>query len=156
MSKLDRLLFFGVWGAVIGIALYYGFHFFRGLTGQLMIALGQALIDPYSSYLGASTVLLNLAHTVIAGTPIVVVASIFISLVLKERRLVYGVVPSLVFLVLSYKDLLWSGQFGGYGMDASYYVWRTVDPALFVALFIFTYWLLGLLFAPNKAPQPTQ
>lgn len=106
MNIKDKLLFYGVWGGIIGAGLYFGTNYVWHFFAPYYFKLYSELVDPYSQYVGSLTIIFNLIYAVFAGVLISSIASLLIVFVLKAKNLSYIVIPSIVFLGLSYWPII--------------------------------------------------
>ncbi len=125
----------------------------RALISPIVMHLAHLLFDPASANIEVMTLFFNFAHTILAGLLIVVIATLVILKILKEKQILYCTIPSIVFLGFSYVDIIPNFVSIISNTPAYSYLFVLLNPMLFLLMFALVFIGFRKLIAPNTTPQ---
>jgi len=155
MNNTDKILYYGVWGSLIGAAIFYSFPYMRFFTAPIIQYLFASFIDPFSPNLGVLTFFINIFWGVIAASIPAIISTLIIKFILKARTILYCAIPILLIFVLSYWNIVEMFKYYSSYEELPAYIPELLNPLLLIGVFVGTYALFDKLIALNKAPQST-
>jgi len=148
MSNTDKILYYGVWGSVIGVGIYYGFNLFRGIFSPLVI---QIVGEVYSAFPETPPFVLfslNILHAIISTAPIALVAVVIITKLLRSNSLKYSIIPSVTVLLFSYwGNIVYIKNHTIAPLE--YYPAVTINPIIVVLTFVGIFWGINKVNSSN-------
>ena len=152
MSNKDKILYYGVWGTLIGVAVFYSFPYMRSITAPIMQSVFVSFVEPTSPNLGLLTFTFNFVWAVIAALVPAIISSLLIKYILKANSILYCAIPTLVIVILSYWNIIEIFEFYSQYEELPPYIPELLNPLLLIGVFIGVYSLFEKFLAPNKAP----
>jgi len=162
----DGLLYFGVWGIVIGLFMSYGHALVLTWAMPLVLAVGEWSSTPFTQQpppttelfiAGAKAVTINVISTI--GTAIVPVsaATALIVFAFKERRYEYGIVPSLVVVLMGYRLFIIDPKpfLNYWSVEPAHAISFFLIPLLVVGIYFASFWFMSRI-AENRRKVPEQ
>ena len=144
MSTTDRILYFGVWGGLAGLALYYGWRIAIRIVGPAVAQfapslIGNAEFDPI--LIGS---LFNEVTNIISGLVVAFVLAILVRLVIKPVSMAFAAIPSVVLLVLSYEWLARAAADGSMRLNSDLLIAYLPGPLLVMVVFLVVFRFIAI------------
>lgn len=153
MTNVDKVLFYGVWGTIIGACIFYSFPYMRAMTFPFVQPLGQLISDPNSVEASFLMFALSTLWAVISSLPVAILTVIFIRYVLKANTIIYCAYPSFVILILSYWDIAGIVKFYSQYSEIPVYPPELLNPLVTISVFVGIYWLFERFKINNNASK---
>ncbi len=153
MTNGDKYLYYGIWGLIVGFAMFYGWRIALSLFAPLaQYTLSLFVTDNNFDPIMASIVM-NIGLDLIAGLCVAALLCFLIRIILKPTTMLFLIIPVAVLLGKSYWWLIASyldNTFYPNNMQLLLYV---VGPLIVTLSFVALFWLISIISLTSRSSQ---